>query len=141
MVKIISLLIEMLVIQVFLLMPSASAFSPYALGRLNIINSCPYCDLTYADFRDADLSHANLTGAALNWAALERANLTDANLSGATLTQVNLKNANLTGAILENADLFGANLSGATLADADLSGTVWIDGRRCKKGSVGSCIR
>jgi uncharacterized protein YjbI with pentapeptide repeats len=68
--------------------------------------------LPQQNFRDADLSFANLSGA----------NLNDANLSGASLWRANLSGANLNGANLSGADLSFANLSGAYLGYANLGG-------------------
>ncbi len=137
--RIVSSLIGMLVVQMFLLVASVIAFSTNDLERLDLINSCPYCDLTNAKLSGANLGDANLMGAALNYATLAKANLMNADLRGATLTQANLESADLTGANLANAHLHGANLSGTTLTNANLSGTVWTNGKRCKRGSVGAC--
>ena len=40
----------------------------------------------------------------------------------------------LTGASLDHATVDGADLSGAIL-----DGTIWLDGKVCKKGSIGVC--
>ena len=66
---------------------------------------------------------------------LENANLSFVNLSYARLRGANLKNANLQSANLERADLSQVRLEGA-----DLSRARWVDGRRCKTGSIGTCI-
>jgi hypothetical protein len=66
------------------------------------------------DFREADLSNANLSGAHLSRAHLSGARLRGANLSGARL-----RGANLSGADLSKADLSGAQgLLAEQLADA-----------------------
>jgi hypothetical protein len=69
------------------------------------------------DFREANLSGANLRGAEL-W----NADLSGANLSGANLWKADLSGADLSGAGLWNADLLQANLTQANLAGADLRG-------------------
>ncbi len=57
------------------------------------------------------------------------------------LTYSRLAGSNLSKAILSKADLTGADLTGANLSGTDLSGATWINGERCKDGSVGSCGR
>lgn len=120
--------------------------------RLLNTNSCPGCELFYANLRGADLSssnlisanlfHADLTGANLSNAYLmhsylNRADLIDANLEGTDLTYAdlnsadlsaaNLVGANLTNANLTNAYLSGANFGGANLTHAKLNNTEVID--------------
>jgi hypothetical protein len=95
-------------------------------------------DLTLAQLRSANLSKADFTQACLEDATLASANLSNANLTDAKLKDVLLEdaylanailvNADLTNADLENtnltsADLRGANLSGSCLAGSDLTGT------------------
>ena len=36
-------------------------------------------------------------------------------------------------------NLTGANITGAIFEEANLSGAIWIDGRTCALGSVGTC--
>lgn len=96
-------------------------------------------DLLGSRLDDAQLADADLRYADLRRARLDRANLRRANLTGAALQQ-----AVLTGVNLEDADLSYANLTGAELAGARLQGTrlhraIWIDGRVCATGSIGSC--
>ena len=62
-------------------------------------------DLSYADFRGANLSCADLS-----YANLSGVNLTNADFKGANLSGANLRGANLNGANLNGADLRGANL-------------------------------
>jgi uncharacterized protein YjbI with pentapeptide repeats len=73
-------------------------------------------DFREANLTGADLSGANLTGANLHWADLSRANLT-----GTILSRADLSRAVLVGADLKGADLSEANLSEADLIEADLS--------------------
>jgi len=54
-----------------------------------------------------------------------------------------LRGANLSGANLTFANLQGSNLMAARphqLRRANLSGATWIDGRKCKIGSIGKCV-
>jgi uncharacterized protein YjbI with pentapeptide repeats len=112
----------------------AFAFVPEDLERLKATNNCPGCDLRGAD----------LHGARLKQAVLEGANLLGANLEGADLQGTVLDDASLEKAVLKKAILSGASLDHATIDDADLNGalldgTTWVDGKICKKGSVGVC--
>lgn len=86
------------------------------LNRLKRTNKCIGCDLSWEDFAGANLEGANLKGADLTGANLFKANLSGANLEGVTIFRVNFSEVNL-----ENA--------------------TWIDGKKCKKGSIGTCIR
>jgi hypothetical protein len=97
----------------------ASADSWYDLKKLKETLVCQSCDLR----------GVNLYGAILIGARLENANLENANLSMADLGGASLSGANLT-----NADLTGANLT-----SADLSGATWMNGWKCKYGSIGEC--
>jgi hypothetical protein len=91
-------------------------------------------DFSLANFDGAILVGANFVGANLGGSYFRGTNLGETNLSGA-----NLSGANLSGAILTGAILAGANLAGANLAGANLNGAIWVDGRRCEFGSIGSC--
>ncbi len=86
------------------------------LNRLKKTNQCIGCDLSWEDF--------------------EGANLEDANLKGADLTGVIFFKANLTGANLKGATIYRANF-----AEVNLENAIWIDGRKCKKGSIGTCVK
>jgi uncharacterized protein YjbI with pentapeptide repeats len=77
-------------------------------------------DLSSADLKSANLSHANLSSADLKSADLRYADLKSANLSYADLRYADLKSANLSYADLRYADLKSANLSYADLRYADL---------------------
>jgi len=112
----------------------SAAFVPEDLDQLKKQKKCPGCDLRGADLHGADLADANLEGANLMGANLEGASLTDATLEDASLENANLKNANLHGASLDHATIDGVDFKGADLQDM-----TWIDGRVCKKGSIGVC--
>ncbi|MGB3137765.1 MAG: pentapeptide repeat-containing protein [Nodosilinea sp.] len=72
-------------------------------------------DFSWADLRQADLTHAELSG--IN---LYRANLAGANLTGASLAEANLFRADLSGANLSGANLADANLRRANLSEAQI---------------------
>jgi uncharacterized protein YjbI with pentapeptide repeats len=101
------------------------------------------------------LNNASLAGARLDRAVLEKADLRFAHLAAAQLGYARLGGALLKGANLRAADLAYADLAGADLGYADLTGAVlggavlegarldqaiWVDGRRCAAGSVGTCL-
>ncbi|HML94771.1 MAG TPA: pentapeptide repeat-containing protein [Thermodesulfobacteriota bacterium] len=83
---------------------------------------CVGCDLSGANFFDADLREIDLGGAILDDTILANSNLSGANLSGASLRNADLTKANLEGADLSGADLTGAILINARLKNADLDG-------------------
>ena len=119
-----------------------------------------YCNLANRTLVGANLAEANLDNAVLTGANLQDAVLPNVNLRYANLDKTNLRNAVLRGAqikgamlrkadlsrsVLENADmsyadLDGANLQDAVLTGANLSRAIWVDGRVCAVGSVGSCL-
>jgi uncharacterized protein YjbI with pentapeptide repeats len=89
------------------------------LEKLTATHKCPGCHLSGVDLSGAQLQGADLTGA---------------DLSGANLSRADLRGAQLQEANLKSADLSGANLNGV-----QLSGTTWMDGGKCKAGSIGEC--
>jgi uncharacterized protein YjbI with pentapeptide repeats len=124
---------------------AARAFEQADVIRVKALYRCPGCDLSdanltgvnlaYADLSKANLSRANLAGVQLGQAKLTGANLTGADLTGARLYMANLTGANLTGARMLEAKPYKTLLDGADLSDA-----VWVDGKKCKPGSVGKCV-
>lgn len=102
-----------------------------------------------------DLSYLNLANTHLHNLDLKRAVMGGTNLKGADLSKTNLENAYLQSALLQeatlsrtnfkSADLRGADLTGAYLEKTNfegalLEGAIWINGRRCKTGSIGVCL-
>lgn len=94
-----------------------------------------------AHLAGADLSHALLGYAWLGQADLSQARLHDASLIGTYLAQADLSYADLGGADLSFANLKGARLGAARLEGTRLNMTVWIDGKPCSQGSLGTCLR
>lgn len=98
----------------------------------------------------SDFSRSNFSWSIFQLASLKDTNLMLSNLEHAHLHGVNLQNANLMLANLTGASLFDADLSGANLRGANLLGAIiikarfdnaiWVDGRICKKGSIGRCL-
>jgi hypothetical protein len=93
-------------------------------------------NLQAAILDNSDLAYANLLQANLGYASLKQASLKGSNLKFADLSS-----ANLTQSDLSYADLSSAQIAGAVFSDAILSNTIWIDGRTCAEGSVGTCLR
>jgi len=96
--------------------------------------------LTGANFFAADLHGATLDYAELRSSNLSFANFRNASMKGTDLQQADLTQADLHGANLRYANLTGAKLGGAKLDGAVLDNAIWIDGRNCQPGSVGSCV-
>ncbi len=112
----------------------ASAFVPEDIDLLKESKKCPGCDLRGADLRSLNLAGANLEGANLMGANLEGVNLEKATLDDASCEKTNFRNSKLQGASMDHATIEEADFKGADLQDV-----VWIDGRVCKKGSIGTC--
>jgi uncharacterized protein YjbI with pentapeptide repeats len=89
-------------------------------------------------FSSADLSRLKKTNECVT-CNLVRANLAGAKLIGANLAGSNLTGADLTNANLSNADLWEANLHEANFEGANFTGARWMNGRKCKEGSIGRC--
>ena len=68
-------------------------------------------------------------GANLEGVSLEKAILDDASCE-----KTNFRNAKLQGTSMDHATIDEADFKGADLQDV-----IWIDGRVCKKGSIGTC--
>jgi uncharacterized protein YjbI with pentapeptide repeats len=81
-------------------------------------------NLSNANLRDTDFAWANLAGADLSNAYMFKANLYDANLTGANLRGTDLAQTYVIEADLTGTDLTGANLIGARYSDA----TKWPEG-------------
>jgi hypothetical protein len=113
---------------------SSSAFVPEDLERLKVSKKCPGCDLRGTDLRGLNLDGSNLEGANLMGANLEGASLENAILEDASCEKANLKNAKLHGTSMDHATIDGVDFKGA-----DLQAVTWIDGRVCKKESIGIC--
>ena len=93
---------------------TAIAFDETDLKKLEVLNVCEECDLSWADLKGAGLSGANLKGAVLKYTDLTGADLTGADLGGANLRWADLRDANLR----------DANLRGAKLGDAIICKTL-----------------
>ena len=88
----------------------------------------------FSNFSNSNLYSSNLQGANCNNANFDNANLAKVNFEGSNLFGASFKGANL-----YEANLLGANISGAIFDEANLSNTIWIDGKKCSLGSIGSC--
>jgi len=112
----------------------SSAFVPEDIEQLKNTKKCPGCDLRGADLRGLDLSESNLEGANLMGANLEGVLLEEATLDDASCEKANFRNAKLHATSMDHATIDDADFKGADLQDV-----TWIDGRVCKKGSIGVC--
>ena len=88
----------------------------------------------FSNFNNANLYASNLQGANCNNSTFDNANLAKVNFEGANLFGATFKGANL-----YEANLLGANVSSAIFDEANLSNAIWIDGKKCALGSIGSC--
>ncbi|MBL4762641.1 MAG: pentapeptide repeat-containing protein [Gammaproteobacteria bacterium] len=102
------------------------------LISISLINA----QLSHAQLQASDLSYANLKGANMRSADLSNARLMGANLVGASLHSANLSHSDM-----RYTDLSGANLQNAQLTGALLGSAIWVDGKTCKPGSIGNCIK
>lgn len=101
------------------------------LSRINLHGS----NLRNINLNQARLQYSNLSQADLAHTSLESAMLRRTNLKQANLNYTNFKNANL-----QNANLYNASIYAASFEGANLEGAIWINGIKCKAGSVGQCI-
>jgi uncharacterized protein YjbI with pentapeptide repeats len=89
-------------------------------------------DLQSASLKGIDLHGANLRNARLTGAWLENADLHGADMHGADAITTIFRGANLEGATLE-----GGHIGSTQFQGANLSNFTWIDGKRCKPGTIG----
>lgn len=113
------LILSTLLLQAVFFAGPCDGFDNGHLQKLNSTNKCQSCDLSKANLSNLDMYGADLAGV---------------NLTGADLSNASFLDANLTGADLTNANVKGANFAGAKLSNA-----TWIDGRKCKSPSIGTC--
>ncbi len=104
-----------------------------------------YIYLGHLDLSGTTLRNINLEKARLSSSNLKDSDLTHANLQYAVLKRVQfenaiLNNANLNYTDLRNANLKNALISHATFENANLEGAIWVNGIRCKQGSIGHCL-
>lgn len=105
------------------------------LTAANLMNT----NLQTANLYASDLSHANLKFSQLHLSSLRYVNFTKANLTGAGLMGADLSGAIFTQADLSYANFRDANVSSVDFSNARLDNAIWIDGRTCRAGSMGSC--
>lgn len=106
-------------------MPLNLSFTNFRDTELSHAN-LRYADLSGADFRDADLGDADLSHASLKRANLARAKLLytclrDANACYANFSEADLSDATFENANLRNADFSAANFTRASLKRANLT--------------------
>ena len=106
-------------------------------------------DISESNLHSAILHDSHLFASNFSKSRMDYADLSKSNLSFAIFKQANLKGANFRKSDLRQADFSAANLSYANFRNAsiidtvfkgaDLSHAIWVDGRECKKGSIGRC--
>lgn len=89
--------------------------------------------------RNITLEKAYLVNSNLRRCDLEKSNLKEANLKRANLERADLDQVNFTNADLRSANLYKATIIGTVFTNANLENATWINGERCKKGSIGEC--
>lgn len=104
-----------------------------------------YINLSRIKLMGSILHSINLENARLSYSNLRGCSLAHTNLSHAILKKTNLENADLDYANFNHANLKGANLKNATIyqttfEEAELEGAIWVNGIKCKKGSIGKCV-
>ena len=117
-------------------------------------------NLQQANLEKANLQGANFQNAILDFSNLHRANLWGAYLVGASLRYsclkktwakfTDLRSTTWEGAQLLQANFWGSNLEGSDidqftqrpleLAGVNFQEATWVNGERCRKGSVGRII-
>lgn len=81
-------------------------------------------DLSFADLRNTNLTHASLDGGILSYADFTDANLSGANLSECDLHGASFMNTSLYNACLCESDLTGCNFKGASFGATDINGSL-----------------
>jgi uncharacterized protein YjbI with pentapeptide repeats len=104
-----------------------------------------YIYLGEINLSDTSLHNIDLTNAQLPFTNLKYSDLSHTNLESAVLKKANLEHTNLDYANFTNANLQGANLNRAsinqaTFENANLENAIWVNGVRCKRGSIGQCL-
>ena len=89
-----------------------------------------------SSFVRTNLYESNLEGGIFEKANFSSANLTRVNFNGSSLIETNFTNSNLF-----EADFTGANILNANFEGANLNNAIWIDGMKCKLGSIGKCVK
>ena len=84
-----------------------------------------FSQLEYSNFRNANLTNANLSSSQLGFSNLSGANLKSAGLTEANLYGVDLSNANLDGTGLQSANLKGVSSGGIT-GEPEILPTGWL---------------
>ena len=97
--------------------------------------------MTFGNFPESSFFRANLYESDLQGGNFENSNFTSANLTRANFSGSSLIGANFTNSNLFEANLTGANILNAKFEGANLNNAIWIDGLKCKLGSIGMCIK
>ena len=109
--------------------------------------------LSFADFRGADLTKAFLpgvwaifegpdfTGAAMDQVGMWEADMANTNFTNVVATLGDFSGSNLRGSTFDGADLTGALFVGADLADSSWRNTICPDGYVAGDDGTDTCLR
>ena len=95
--------------------------------------------LSNGNFAESSFFRANLYEANLEGGNFEKTNFTSSNLTRVNFKATSLIEANFKDSNLFEADFTGANITNASFEGANLNNATWVDGKKCKLGSIGSC--
>jgi hypothetical protein len=103
-----------------------------------------YVDLSSLNLSGTALKNINLQQATMARTLMNDCDLQRTNFQGADLRRAQLKDSDIRHTIFKNANLQGANFNGAVIyqtdfSDANLENAIWVNGIRCKRGSIGYC--
>jgi uncharacterized protein YjbI with pentapeptide repeats len=72
---------------------------------------------------------------------MRRAILRYADLRGANLWGADLRRGFMKGAQMQGANLKYAKLQRALMKEVNFEGAIWVNGKKCEKGSIGMCLQ
>ena len=96
-------------------------------------------NMAYGNFIFTNFNNSNLFSSNMQYANCNNANFDNSNLAKVNFEGANLFSSSFKGANLFEVNLTGANITGAIFEEANLSAAIWIDGKTCALGSVGTC--
>lgn len=105
------------------------------------------CNFSRATLTLAEFDNADLKGAVFNNVGAHKVSFPKADLTKCEARLGHFREADFLGAKLPEGDFSGSDLLGAKLDETtnqnltNFSGCTWIDGSRCRAGSIGGCDR
>ena len=116
---------------------SFSGFIKVNFDKSIMMNS----SMAFGNFSESSFFRANLYESNLEGGNFEKSNFTSANLTRVNFSGSSLIDSNFTNSNLFEANFTGANILNASFEGANLNNAIWIDGQKCKLGSIGMCIK